>query len=145
MIRKVVGARAATTHRGRRERSRSGGLLRDVSTLPGPASATLWHRHRVDREESAPTTPTAPFCHGTCHRAPSSRGIMISIIEEQRGKQPLDLTDDQSYSWSRPNGDVVFAVIKRGVLLTMTPGSMDSVRNIIIWRIVNDLAPSGKK
>jgi outer membrane protein assembly factor BamB len=47
-------------------------------------------------------------------------GMTISIIEEQRGKQPPDLTDEQ---WDHGSSDAeVFAAIKRALPPTMMPG-----------------------
>ena len=47
-------------------------------------------------------------------------GLAISIIEEQKGKQPPDLTDDQ---WDHGSSDDdIFTAIKRGLPPTMMPG-----------------------
>ena len=51
-------------------------------------------------------------CHGNMAQGAVKAGITISIIEEQSGKQPPDLTDDQ---WDHGSSDgEIFAVIKRG-------------------------------
>ena len=69
-------------------------------------------------------------------------GITISIIEEQGGKQPPDLTDDQ---WDHGSTDgEIFAVIKKGVPPTMMAGwdgriSDTEIRNIINY--IRTLAP----
>ena len=63
--------------------------------------------------------------------------MTISIIEEQRGKQPPDLTDDQwDHGWSE--GDI-FAVIKRGLPPTMMAGFDGRISDEDIWNIVNYL------
>jgi hypothetical protein len=64
-------------------------------------------------------------------------GTPLSIIEEQGGKQPPDLTDDR---WDHGSSDVdIFRVIKRGVPTTMMPGFDGRVRDREIWSIVNYL------
>ena len=62
---------------------------------------------------------------------------MISIIEEQHGKQPPDLTDDQ---WDHGSSDSeIFAVIKRGLPPTMMAGFDGRMSDEDIWNIVNYL------
>ena len=64
-------------------------------------------------------------------------GATISIIEEQRGKQPPDLTDDQ---WDHGSTDAeIYSVIKRGVPPTMMAGFDGRVPDNDIWNIVNYL------
>jgi mono/diheme cytochrome c family protein len=64
-------------------------------------------------------------------------GTPLSIIEEQRGKQPPDLTDAQ---WDHGSGDAeIFRVIKRGVPTTMMPGFDGALPDQQIWNIVNYL------
>ena len=101
MIRKVVGARTALTPRPPRRRT-------------GPrASTDVKHADRQPRIRSpprrsrsppgsGPTTPTAPPVTATVAQGAVKAGIAISIIEEQRGKQPPDLTDDQ---WDHGSSD----------------------------------------
>jgi hypothetical protein len=55
-----------------------------------------------------------------CGAGRGEAGITISIIEEQRSKQPPDLTDAQ-WDHGSADGDI-FTVIKRGVPSTMMPG-----------------------
>jgi mono/diheme cytochrome c family protein len=63
--------------------------------------------------------------------------MAISIIEEQRGKQPPDLTDDQ---WDHGSSDAeIYNVIKRGVPPTMMAGFDGRVPDNDIWNIVNYL------
>ena len=59
-------------------------------------------------------------CHGNLAQGAVKAGMTISIIEEQRGKQPPDLTDDQ---WDHGSSDdEIFGVIKRGLPPTMMAG-----------------------
>ena len=69
--------------------------------------------------------------------------MTISIIEEQRGKQPPDLTDDQ-WDHGSSDGDI-FAVIKRGLLPTMMPGYDGRIPDNEIWSIVNYLSTLSSK
>ena len=80
---------------------------------------------------------TCAACHGSQAQLAVKAGITISIIEEQRGKQPPDLTDDQS---DHGSGDAeVFTVVKRGLPPTMMPGFGGQVSDEDIWRLVNYL------
>jgi mono/diheme cytochrome c family protein len=76
-------------------------------------------------------------CHGNLAQDAVKAGMMISIIEEQRGKQPPDLTDDQ-WDHGSSDGDV-FAVIKRGLPPTMMAGFDGRIPDEDIWNIVNYL------
>jgi hypothetical protein len=63
--------------------------------------------------------------------------MTISIIEEQRGKQPPDLTDDQ---WDHGSSDSeIFAVIKRGLPPMMMAGFDGRIPDEDMWNIVNYL------
>src|SRR5207244_11609264 len=74
-------------------------------------------------------------CHGNVAQGAVKAGMTISIIEEQRGKQPPDLTDDQ---WDHGSSDdEIFAVVKRGLPPTMMPGFDGRVSDEDIWNIVN--------
>jgi mono/diheme cytochrome c family protein len=76
-------------------------------------------------------------CHGPLAQGAVKAGMTISIIEEQRGKQPPDLTDDQ---WDHGSSDgEVYAVIKRGLPPTMMTGFDGRVPDQDIWNIVNYL------
>jgi mono/diheme cytochrome c family protein len=76
-------------------------------------------------------------CHGTQGQGAVKAGIALSILEEQRGKQPPDLTDDQ---WDHGSSDgEVFTVIKRGLPPTMMPGFGGGLADEDIWRIVTNL------
>ena len=78
-----------------------------------------------------------PACHGSLAQGAVKAGITISIIEEQRGKQPPDLTDDQSDHGS--TDAEIFGVIKRGLPPTMMPGFGGPIPDADIWSIVNYL------
>ena len=81
-------------------------------------------------------------CHGNMAQGAVKAGTIISIIEEQRGKQPPDLTDDQ---WDHGSSDgEIYAVIKKGVPPTMMAGWDGRIPDNDIWNIVNyirSLAP----
>ena len=83
-------------------------------------------------------------CHGNLAQGAVKAGMTISIIEEQRGKQPPDLTDDQ-WDHGSSDGDI-FAVIKRGLPPTMMAGFDGRIPDEDIWNIVNYLrTPPPKK
>jgi mono/diheme cytochrome c family protein len=76
-------------------------------------------------------------CHGDRAQGAARAGLTISIIEEQQGRQPPDLTDGQ---WDHGSGDRdVFAVIKRGLPPTMMAGFDGRIPDQDIWSIVNYL------
>jgi mono/diheme cytochrome c family protein len=98
MIRRVVGARA-------------------VTTTTAPVATTT--PDSIAAGKKAYDTYCAA-CHGNLAQGAVKAGISISIIEEQKGKQPPDLTDDQ---WDHGStDDEIFAVIKKGVPPTMMAG-----------------------
>ena len=76
-------------------------------------------------------------CHGNRAQGAIRAGTPLSIIEEQRGKQPPDLTDDQ-FDHGSSDADV-FRVVKRGVPPTMMPGFDGRIRDEDIWSIVHYL------
>lgn len=76
-------------------------------------------------------------CHGNLAQGAVKAGITLSIIEEQRGRQAPDLTDDQ---WDHGSSDgEIFAVIKRGLPPTMMAGFDGRIPDDEIWSIVNYL------
>ena len=83
-------------------------------------------------------------CHGNLAQGALKAGIVISIITEQGGKQPPDLTDDQ---WDHGSTDgEIYTVIKKGVPTTMMAGWAGPVSDTDTWNIVNYLrALAGKK
>jgi mono/diheme cytochrome c family protein len=76
-------------------------------------------------------------CHGNMAQGAAKAGIAISIIAEQGGKQPPDLTDAQSDHGST-DGEI-FSVIKKGVPPTMMAGWEGRLSDTEIWSIVNYL------
>jgi mono/diheme cytochrome c family protein len=76
-------------------------------------------------------------CHGNMAQGAAKAGIAISIIAEQGGKQPPDLTDAQ---WDHGSTDgEIFSVIKKGVPPTMMAGWEGRLSDTEIWSIVNYL------
>ncbi len=112
MIRKVVGARAAGT---------------PEANVPLEAIAAGKRAYDAN----------CAGCHGDRGQGAVKAGITISIIEEQRGKQPPDLSDDQSDHGLR-DGDI-FRVIKRGLPPTMMAGFDGRIPDQEIWNIVKYL------
>ena len=76
-------------------------------------------------------------CHGNLAQGAVKAGTPISIIEEQRGKQPPDLTDDQS-DFGSSDGEI-YAVIKKGIPPTMMAGWDGRISDSEIWSIINYL------
>lgn len=138
MIRKVVGARATTAPA-------------PATSLPTPSPAQTVASQPATTSLRNPVAPTpasiaagkraydanCAACHGPMAQGAVKAGMTISIIEEQRGKQPPDLTDEQSDHGSG-DGDV-FGVIKRGLPPTMMAGFDGRLPDEDIWNIVNYL------
>jgi mono/diheme cytochrome c family protein len=137
MIRKVVGAKAATT-------------LTSAANVPTLGAGQNVTSQLAPRERNpVASTPESiaagkraydancAACHGTLAQGAVKAGMTISIIEEQRSKQPPDLTDDQ-WDHGSSDGDV-FAVIKRGLPPTMMAGYDGRIADEDIWNIVNYL------
>ena len=82
-------------------------------------------------------------CHGNMAQGAQKAGVVISIIAEQGGRQPPDLTDDQ---WDHGSTDgEIFTVIKRGVPPTMMAGWEGRVTDTEIWSMVNYLRALASK
>ena len=141
MIRKVVGARETTAPRRqplrrRRPPTPSPGRTSAVSQ-PRPSRIPSHRRPSRSPPGSGLTTPIAPPATATVAQGAVKAGITISIIEEQKARQPPDLTDDQ---WDHGSTDgEIFTVIKRGVPPTMMPGFDGRIPDADIWSIVNYL------
>src|SRR6266545_1067308 len=74
-------------------------------------------------------------CHGNKAQGAERAGVLISIIQEQGGKQPPDLTDD---NWDHGSTDgEIYTVIKKGVPPTMMAGWDGRIPDTEIWSIVN--------
>lgn len=137
MIRKVVGATAATssTAVAAAPRGQTASNVGDPSTIPtttpvSPTPTSIAAGKRVYDSSCA-------ACHGNAAQGAIRAGISISIIEEQGGKQPPDLTDLPTDHGST-DGDV-FRVIQRGVPSTMMPGFGGRIPDEDIWNVVNYL------
>jgi mono/diheme cytochrome c family protein len=74
-------------------------------------------------------------CHGNMAQGAVKAGVVISIIEEQGGKQAPDLTDDR-WDHGSTDGDI-YNVIKNGVPPTMMAGWEGRLRDADIWSIVH--------
>jgi mono/diheme cytochrome c family protein len=82
-------------------------------------------------------------CHGNIGQGAAKAGIAISIIAEQGGKQPPDLTDDQ---WDHGSTDgEIFTIVKKGVPPTMMAGWEGRLSDTEIWSVVNYLRSIAKK
>jgi mono/diheme cytochrome c family protein/glucose/arabinose dehydrogenase len=82
-------------------------------------------------------------CHGNMAQGAQKAGVVISIIAEQGGRQPPDLTDDQ---WDHGSTDgEIYTVIKRGVPPTMMAGWEGRVTDTEIWSLVNYLRALASK
>ena len=136
MIRKVVGARTATTPATSANTptpSPSQNVSTPTGSLRNPVASTPESIAAGKRAYDA----NCAACHGNLAQGAVKAGMTISIIEEQRGKQPPDLTDDQ---WDHGSSDSdIFAVIKRGVPPTMMAGFDGRIPDEDIWSIVNYL------
>ena len=137
MIRKVVGARvttapapavnAPTPSPGQNVNSQP------ATNLKNPVASTA---ESIAAGKRAFDTNCAA-CHGNLAQGAVKAGMTISIIEEQKGKQPPDLTDEQ---WDYGSSDEeIFAVIKRGLPPTMMAGYDGRISDADIWSIVNYL------
>jgi mono/diheme cytochrome c family protein len=81
-------------------------------------------------------------CHGSLAQGAVKAGMTISIIEEQKGRQPPDLTDAQ---WDHGSTDgEIFTVIKRGLPPTMMAGYDGRIADAEIWSIINYLRSLGR-
>jgi mono/diheme cytochrome c family protein len=76
-------------------------------------------------------------CHGNGAQGAVKAGTLISIIQEQGGKQPPDLTDD-AWDYGSTDGEI-YTVIKKGVPPTMMAAWEGRVSDTEIWNIVNYL------
>ena len=143
MIRKVVGARAATT-------TPAAATAATAATAPARAPGqSVTARPAAPLRNPVAFTPASiaagkrvydancAACHGNRAQGAVKAGTPISIIEDSRGKQPPDLTDAQSDHGSS-DGDV-FGVIKRGVPSTMMPSFDGRIPDREIWHVVNYL------
>ena len=76
-------------------------------------------------------------CHGPRGEGAVKAGVTISIIAEQGGKQPPDLTDDQ-WDFGSTDGEI-YTVIKKGIPPTMMAGWDGHLSDADTWNVVNYL------
>jgi mono/diheme cytochrome c family protein/glucose/arabinose dehydrogenase len=118
------------------------------------ASGALWSQEPKNPDAAALKNPVASTsdslaagkkaydvncaaCHGNGAQGAVKAGVALSIIAEQGGKQPPDLTDDQ---WDHGSTDgEIYTAIKKGVLPTMMAGWDGRISDHEIWSIVNYL------
>jgi glucose/arabinose dehydrogenase len=137
MIRKVVGAKAGTTT--------TSAAAAPASGPPPPVAPTS----SASLENPVASTPESiakgkqffdgncAACHGDRAQGAVKAGMALSIVDEQKGRQPPDLTDDQ-WDHGSSDGDI-FTVIKRGLPPTMMAGFDGGIPDQDIWNIVNYL------
>ena len=142
MIRKVVGTTVVTAPL-------------TSSAAPAPATSGPPGGPGITRSQASalanpvPPTPasiaagkaaydaTCAACHGDRGQGAVRAKLIISIIEEQNGKQAPDLTDSQ---WDHGSSDgEIYTVLKRGLPPTMMPGFDGAVSDENMWNIVNYL------
>jgi mono/diheme cytochrome c family protein len=83
-------------------------------------------------------------CHGPKAEGADNAGIVISVIEDQGGKQPPDLTDA---TWDHGSSDgEIFNTIKKGVGPQFFMAPWDGrIPDNDIWSVVNYLRSLAKK
>ena len=81
-------------------------------------------------------------CHGPKAQGADKAGIVISVIEDQGGKQPPDLTDA---AWDHGSTDgEIFTTIKKGVGPAYFMQPWDGrISDTDIWNVVNYLRSLG--
>jgi mono/diheme cytochrome c family protein/glucose/arabinose dehydrogenase len=136
MIRKVVGAKRATSTvpgMNAPAQTAAGNVTSAPASAGNPMAATPDAIAAGKRLYDA----SCAACHGNQAQGAVKAGITISILEEQRGKQPPDLTDDQ---WDHGSSDgQILTVIKRGLPPSMMPAFGGSLSDDDLWRIVTYL------
>jgi mono/diheme cytochrome c family protein len=119
-------------------------LLRGVVSTQGvsnPSAAALRNPVAATPESAAAGKKAydanCASCHGNMAQGAERAGIVISIIQEQGGRQAPNLTDDQ---WDHGSTDgEIYTVIKMGVPPTMMAGWDGRISDSEIWSIVNYL------
>ena len=137
MIRKVVGVRT-TTAPSPTAAAPPAASARSATTQPAanPGKSVASTPVSVAAGKRAYDANCAA-CHGNLAQGAVKAGMTISIIEEQKGRQPPDLTDEQ---WDHGSSDgEIFTVIKRGLPPTMMAGYDGRLADPDIWSIVNYL------
>jgi mono/diheme cytochrome c family protein len=137
MIRKVVGAKAmsltAATPPSSSPRASKDLKSPEATKLTNPVASTPESIAAGKKAYDA----NCAACHGNMAQGAVKAGVVISIIEEQGGKQPSDLTDDQ---WEHGSSDgEIYRVIKKGIPPTMMAAWDGRISDSEIWSIVNYL------
>jgi mono/diheme cytochrome c family protein len=139
MIRKVVGARPSSltaptpTPAVPAPRATSTASSVNAATLTNPVASTPESMATGKKSYDA----NCAACHGNLAQGAVKAGVAISIIEEQKGKQPPDLTDAE---WDHGSTDgEIYTAIKRGIPPTMMAGWEGRIPDDEIWAIVNYL------
>jgi mono/diheme cytochrome c family protein len=124
----LIGTRALDGQGG------NAGAAQLTNPVPATAAALAAGKQAYDA--------TCAGCHGNRAQGAVKAGVPISIITEQAGKQPPDLTDDQ---WDHGSSDgEIFMVIKKGVPPTMMAGWEGQLTDAQIWSIVDYLRALAK-
>ena len=135
-IRKVVGARettAAAPAATALAPTGQNGNSHPAASIKNPVAPTSESIATGKRAYDA----NCAACHGNLAQGAVKAGLTISIIEEQQGRQPPDLTDGQ---WDNGSADgEIFTVVKRGLPPTMMAGFDGRIPDDDIWSIVNYL------
>jgi mono/diheme cytochrome c family protein len=137
MIRRVVGAKAMAT------------TTAAPVARPSDAAQTVATQAAATLKNPVPSSPASiaagkqyfdgncAACHGDRAQGAVKAGLAISILDEQKARQPPDLTDEQ---WDHGSTDgEIFTVIKRGLPPTMMAGFDGGIPDQDIWNIVNYL------
>jgi mono/diheme cytochrome c family protein len=135
MIRKVVAAKAIAVPTapliGPSPRASQDVNIQEAAKLTNPVVSTSESIAAGKKAYDA----NCAACHGNMAQGAVKAGVNISIIEEQGGKQPSDLTDDK---WDHGSSDgEIYAVIKKGLPPTMMAGWDGRITDNEIWSIVN--------
>jgi mono/diheme cytochrome c family protein len=137
MIRKIVGARPASltapAPAAAAPRPVSAASTLDPARLTNPVASTPESIAAGKKSYDA----NCAACHGPLAQGAVKAGVAISIIEEQKGRQPPDLTDA---AWDHGSTDgEIYIAIKRGIPPTMMAGWEGRIDDNEIWAIVNYL------
>jgi mono/diheme cytochrome c family protein len=137
VIRKVVGAREAAAPAAAATWPKPGPGQNVNNQLPASVANPVAATPETIAAGKRAYDANCAACHGPLAQGALKAGTTISIIEEQRGRQPPDLTDDQ-FDHGSSDGEV-FTVIKRGLPPTMMAGYDGRIPDADIWSIVNYL------
>ena len=146
MIRKVIGATSAAEPA---VASPASPATAPSAAAPGPRPSPGLSRSPAALTNPVPASPASiaagktaydaacAACHGDRAQGAVRAKLVISIIEEQNGKQAPDLTDAQ---WDHGSSDgEIYTVLKRGLPPTMMPGFDGAVSDENLWSIVHYL------